>query len=758
MIHRPYTRRPRATSAPKARIQVEALEARVVPYAVSGDAWPNPELITISFVPDGTDLGGVKSNLFATMNAHWSTATWENQILKAAQVWAQQANINFSIIPDSGAPIGSGNYEQGDPTMGDIRIGGYNFGSSTLASAFLPPPVNNYSIAGDIQFNTGQVWNIGGGTYDLFTVAAHEFGHALGMEHSTNSFAVMYSTYTNRKTGLYSDDIAGIQSIYGARPLDQYDSNGPNNTFATAGDISSLINSSTLTASATDLDMAKAGEQHYFTFTAPSGTSSTIAVTVQSSGLSMLSPLLTVYAADQSTVLGTASGAGKYGATMSVTIKGVSPGERFYVKVTGADSTAFSTGEYALNLNFGTGSAPTEASASTMTAAGNSPQAGGGVPNGTDLPNNFLTSTLLNVTNVVADTVNGVSLNESAPSWDGLEADPSLAIRTVTTTSENGGQSSPPVLSSLRALSTLPLQQLAFSLEFAASCAGIPSSVSVQTAAQTPMLDVRAVMTIGSVCLAVPATVGGPPTTSTEKAEQDNNMPPSEDSPPELRLDVPDLGGPLSKPAMSTPGAWESTAPVAPQDLDSCFMDGFESARHVQGTNDLPADESPTTADPRTAAAGMVVLLGGWWRSRPGGERLRRRSQPADRRTGERRTTQRHGCFLDAFCRRVGASVVERFPAAASDLSARGINLLLRQPFQLDSLLTLELDGAGRGLSRLLLVRVKHIIEQAPGEWLMGCAFEEQLSNAEVQALLPEGVASPELSDDPRWLAAIDAD
>jgi hypothetical protein len=121
------------------RPAVEALETRVVPYATTGNAWPHPNLVTISFEPDGTNLGGVSSNLFATFNAKWSTSVWENQILKAAQVWAQQANLNFTVVADSGVPIGSGNYEQGDLTTGDIRIGGYNFGTSTLAAAYMPP-------------------------------------------------------------------------------------------------------------------------------------------------------------------------------------------------------------------------------------------------------------------------------------------------------------------------------------------------------------------------------------------------------------------------------------------------------------------------------------------------------------------------------------------------------------------------------------------------------------------------------------------
>src|SRR5712692_6514354 len=180
-------------------LHLEALETRLVPYNVSGYAWPHPELITLSFVPDGTNLGGSTSNLFATFNAKFgSQANWQNQILKAAQVWAQQTNLNFSLVSDSGADIGSDNYQQGDPAFGDIRFGGFNFGSSTLAMAYLPPSINNYSVAGDIAFNTGQTFNIGS-TYDLFTVATHEIGHALGVYHSNTVSAIMYPAYTGTK-------------------------------------------------------------------------------------------------------------------------------------------------------------------------------------------------------------------------------------------------------------------------------------------------------------------------------------------------------------------------------------------------------------------------------------------------------------------------------------------------------------------------------------------------------------------------------
>jgi hypothetical protein len=331
---------------------LEGLESRIVLYSASGNAWPNPQLITISFMPDGTNLGGgVTSNLFSSFNGKASLdGNWENIILQAAQTWAQETNINFAVVPDDGAPSGSGPDEQGGPGFGDIRIGGYNFGSSTLALTYQPPSANNFSIAGDIAFNTGQSFNVGS-TYDLFTVAMHEFGHALGLNESSVSGAVEYPTYTGKKTGLAGDDIAGIRSIYsanGARTPDAYNSNGSSNgTLGTATPIST----SGLTALVSNADITTAGQLEFFSFTAPAGTGSTLELDLESSGLSLLAPKLTVYGSNGTTVLASANGAGQYGTTLAVTVSNVTAGEKFYVEAQGADTTQMGTGRYALGLS-----------------------------------------------------------------------------------------------------------------------------------------------------------------------------------------------------------------------------------------------------------------------------------------------------------------------------------------------------------------------------------------------------------------------
>ncbi len=53
--------------------------------------------------------------------------------------------------------------------------------------------------------------------FNLYVVAAHEFGHALGLKHSQNPASVMYPTYKNKKTHnlLSGEDIMNINTLYG---------------------------------------------------------------------------------------------------------------------------------------------------------------------------------------------------------------------------------------------------------------------------------------------------------------------------------------------------------------------------------------------------------------------------------------------------------------------------------------------------------------------------------------------------------------
>jgi len=58
---------------------------------------------------------------------------------------------------------------------------------------------------------------------DIQGIAAHEYGHALGLAHSNNSASTMYSTIARGsifERNIIYDDINGIQSIYGVKDSD----------------------------------------------------------------------------------------------------------------------------------------------------------------------------------------------------------------------------------------------------------------------------------------------------------------------------------------------------------------------------------------------------------------------------------------------------------------------------------------------------------------------------------------------------------
>src|SRR5438270_6879013 len=54
LFGRTARRRSDRPTLPRARPALEELESRIVPYAATGNLWPHPELVTLSFVPDWT--------------------------------------------------------------------------------------------------------------------------------------------------------------------------------------------------------------------------------------------------------------------------------------------------------------------------------------------------------------------------------------------------------------------------------------------------------------------------------------------------------------------------------------------------------------------------------------------------------------------------------------------------------------------------------------------------------------------------------
>ncbi|MFI5460280.1 MAG: matrixin family metalloprotease [Isosphaerales bacterium] len=360
----------------------EVLEDRLLLYSSLGDKWTYSSRITYSFMPDGTTIGGVSSALFQTLNANYPTATWEQQIEKAATLWENVTNANLALVSDGGQAVGSSGNQQDDSRFGDIRIGAIPLASGVLAMTFLPPPANGGTDAGDIVLNSNVNWQINS-SYDLMTVVAHEFGHALGLgDESTDSSAEMYGSYNAIKQALDSDDIAGIQSIYGTRQFDQFNNAGTrDNTYSTATNINSYIGSNAQLA-IPSLDITTSGDSEWFYVNVPSTTNGTMTVTVQSSNLSSLSPKLVVYNSSLSLV-GQASAVNSMGATISVTASVLS-GQGYYFKVLAAGGPG-PIGGYGLLANFGSQTQSPIAPPNTVVAQ-QPDQGGGSLNNGINVP------------------------------------------------------------------------------------------------------------------------------------------------------------------------------------------------------------------------------------------------------------------------------------------------------------------------------------------------------------------------------------
>jgi hypothetical protein len=70
----------------------------------------------------------------------------------------------------------------------------------------------------DMAINTRYRWSTGctavSGSFDLQSVYLHENGHVAGLDHSTDTNAVMYPSYQTARCSLAADDRAGIAALY----------------------------------------------------------------------------------------------------------------------------------------------------------------------------------------------------------------------------------------------------------------------------------------------------------------------------------------------------------------------------------------------------------------------------------------------------------------------------------------------------------------------------------------------------------------
>ncbi|XP_062983192.1 stromelysin-1-like [Elgaria multicarinata webbii] len=133
----------------------------------------------------------------------------KEDIKKAFRVWSRVSPLTFTRVSEGNADIliSFGSREHGDFNPFDGPGG-------TVAHAYAP----STGIGGDAHFDEDENWTNGLKGSNLFFVAAHEFGHSLGLYHSQDPKALMFPVYNypeHNQNVLSQDDIQGIQYLYG---------------------------------------------------------------------------------------------------------------------------------------------------------------------------------------------------------------------------------------------------------------------------------------------------------------------------------------------------------------------------------------------------------------------------------------------------------------------------------------------------------------------------------------------------------------
>jgi hypothetical protein len=225
-------------------------------------------------VPEGS-----VSAAFVTSGFKWASgqATWgynptgapasvagasSGTLNAAASTWGAQG-ANFSFVGGGGTGAGTG--ACGGGTDGANTVGWANQSGSVLGvtcSWFGGSAGGGYAAAVEFDMQLDPEWNWTTGPaiqIDLQSVALHEFGHALGLNHSAQASAVMFASYpagSDKRTPA-ADDIAGITAIYGSSGGGSTPTNTPTNT--PAGGTSTPTNTPTPTKTPTPTNTPGAG-------------------------------------------------------------------------------------------------------------------------------------------------------------------------------------------------------------------------------------------------------------------------------------------------------------------------------------------------------------------------------------------------------------------------------------------------------------------------------------------------------------------
>ena len=322
----------------------EQLEPRSVP-ATWWNPWPDGENLTLSFVPDGTAIGDSSSNLYETLDETSTTSEWQLEVLRAFQTWAVNANINIGVVSDNGDAIGTVGRTQGDDRFGDIRIAAHAMSPEVLAIAS-PFEVGGGTWSGDVKLNSAYTYGPAG--LDLRTVLTHEAGHVFGIDTNLNAESVTYPEYQGVRHTLGAIDIEQIQELYGARAQDSYEGETGNNTRLSATELGALSSVFSSLGSTVRADLTTMDDVDFYEFTSPADLSS-LTITLKTTGLSLLTPKLTVLNRFGQEIASEVS-ADPFSGDLSIHIPKLGFLKEYTVKVERGTDDIFGIGSYELDM------------------------------------------------------------------------------------------------------------------------------------------------------------------------------------------------------------------------------------------------------------------------------------------------------------------------------------------------------------------------------------------------------------------------